>query len=497
MKIFSSEQIHKWDQFTISNEPIESIQLMERAASKCAEQILSIYSGEEIVIFCGPGNNGGDGLAIARILWEQRGLLSKVILFTKGKGSADYNTNLKRWLAISGVEYYDPENKPDLTAKIIIDALFGNGINKPLSGAYQKAVEQINNSGSYVVSIDLPSGMYVDKSSIGNTIIKANETLTFQTMKLGLLMPENEVYFGLVTLIDIGLLPEFEKEELSGCYLTQLYDARELYRPGGRFAHKGNFGHAALITGSYGMMGASVLSARGCLKSGVGKLTCIIPEEGYIIMQTSVPEAMCRVSGKYTLSGDIDVEKYDVVGIGPGIGNLDEYKELLKKVFLQQKRPVVIDADALNVISQHLELLKLIPANSILTPHPGEFDRLFGKTKNNFDQRRLAVQKAKELQIFIVLKGRYTFIATPEGTGHFNSSGNSGMATGGSGDVLTGMLTALLARGYPPKDAAIFGVYLHGMAGDIAAHMYSEESMTAGDIPDFIGSAIHRIANYS
>lgn len=489
MKVFSSEQIRRWDQYTIEHEPIASIHLMERAANACAHHILETYSGEDIVIFCGSGNNGGDGLAIARILWERKGIIPAVILFSKGNGSSDYNTNLERWLSISGISYFDPENKPLLDGKIVIDAMFGNGLNKPLSGKYLDAAIEINNAKGYVISIDLPSGLYCDKSSVGNTIVKAHETLTFQNMKPGLLMPENEPYFGMVTRLNINLSPEFEIGEPCSCYYTEASDAVAIYRPGNRFAHKGDFGHAALITGSYGMMGASVLSAKGCLRSGVGKLTCIIPEEGYTIMQTAVPEAMCRVAGKYALSSEVDTENIDVVGIGPGIGNLDEHATLIRKIFLQQKKPVVIDADAINVISQHPDLIKLIPANSILTPHPGEFRRLFGRADNNFEERRLAIQKAKELQIIIVLKGRYTFIATPEGTGHFNSTGNPGMATGGSGDVLTGILTGLLARGYKPREAAIFGVYLHGLAADIATAELSEESLIAGDITNFLGKA--------
>lgn len=466
---------------------------MERAATQCAIHILDFQADEEVVIFCGPGNNGGDGLAIARILWRIKGIRPRVILLTKGNGSADYQINLKKWLAISQVEYFDAAHPPEMEGKLIIDALFGSGLNRPLEGIYKQAVELINQSNSKIISIDIPSGLLADSSIQNNTAIQADETLTFQCLKLAFLMPEIERYSKKITVINIHLNKTFEQEEPADWYLTEESNIRKIYQPRSRFANKGTFGYAALFAGSYGMMGAAVLSARGCLRSGVGKLACIVPEEGYTIMQSAVPEALCKVSGKYFLSEHIELDGFNVLGIGPGIGDLDEHRNLLSQIFERFRKPVVIDADALNVISQHKELLEQIPSGSIITPHPKEFDRLFGKTDNHFERCRRAIKMAGKLQINILLKGRYTLIAAPDGKGYFNATGNAGMATGGSGDVLTGMITGLLAQNYSPLHAAILGAWLHGLAGDLAAQSLSEESLIAGDLIDFLGKAFLQI----
>jgi NAD(P)H-hydrate epimerase len=354
-------------------------------------------------------------------------------------------------------------------------------------------VNHINNSGTIIISIDLPSGLFADKSSKSNTVIKANHTLSFQNYKLAFLLPENEDYCGDVHLLKIDLHENFEQDEHADFELVDKEVIKTIYKPRNKFSHKGNFGHAALLCGSYGMMGAAVLSASACLRSGVGKLTSYIPKCGYDILQTAVPEAMCIVAGEDHFLSANGIEKFDAVGIGPGIGIFPSHKELLVEIFKKINTPMVIDADALNIIAQNAVLLKSIPASSILTPHSKEFERLFGKTENDFDRLQLALQKSKELNIYIILKGHYSFISTPEGLGYFNSTGNAGMATAGSGDVLTGILTGLLAQGYSSLQTCLLGVYLHGLAGDMAAEKFSQEAMIAGDMVDCLGEAFKEL----
>ena len=298
-----------------------------------------------------------------------------------------------------------------------------------------------------------------------------------------------EWYHEKVELLDIKLSKEFEAHTKSSYELVDHQFIQTIYTPRRAFSHKGNFGHACLIAGSYGMMGASVLGATACVRSGVGKLTCFIPKTGYTILQSAIPEAMCKVFGKKFIEGIDDDFDFDVLAIGPGIGQVPSHPELLKNIFKKFKKPMVIDADALNVLSQHTSLYKKIPAESILTPHPKEFERLFGKTSSDFATIELALKKAEELSIYIVLKGHHTFIATPFGKGYFNSTGNPGMATGGSGDVLTGIITGLLAQKYSSLHACLLGVYLHGLAGDLASHALSQEALKAGDIIAYLPAA--------
>lgn len=497
MKIFSGLQIKKWDSYTISHEPVESIALMERAAIAC-----SIWIHENFIkttsfkIFCGRGNNGGDGLAIARILSVKKYAVYVYILDGDSPGSPDFETNLK-FLKNTKVKIALLKNEksfPSISSEeIIIDALFGTGLHTKISGFISTLIKYINKSPATVVSVDVPSGLFIEKKSKNNSVIKATNTLTFQNPKLAFLLPENESYVGKVVVLDIGLSKEYEEKENVKFNLIDKKLIAILYTSRKAFANKGNYGYACLLSGSYGMMGAAVLSAKACLRSGVGKLTCYICKEGYNILQTSVPEAMCKVSGERFLKNVTDFEDFDVIAIGPGIGKYDSHKILLQNLFRKCKSPVVIDADALNILSENKNLYKLIPPHSIITPHSKEFERLFGKTDSDFVRINLALSKAKEFNIYIVLKGHYTFIATPEGKGFFNSTGNAGMATAGSGDVLTGIITGLLAQKYTPLNACILGVYLHGLAGDIAAENNSEEALIAGDIIDHLGSAYKKI----
>ena len=472
---------------------------MERAAKACAEWIKAAFNNTtSFKIFCGKGNNGGDGLGIARLLLQNKFSVSVYIVESNSKSSEDFQTNLNRLKNISPDIYFfdSPEGFPEIDKdEIIVDALFGTGLNKKPSGIFKKLILHLNKSGAKTISIDIPSGLYTDKSSKENDVIHADYILSFQQQKLAFLMAENEAFCGEVVILDIGLSQEYYNNEKAIFELTDKSNIEQIYIPRKSFANKGNYGYACLVVGSYGMMGAAVLSAKACLRSGAGKLTCYICKEGYATVQTSVPEAMCTIFGNTFIKDVEDLKNFDVIGIGPGIGRHLSHKQLLQKVFKNSKKPVVIDADALNVLSSYPALYKLIPAKSIITPHPKEFERLFGKSKSDFQRVDMAVQKAKELNIYIVLKGHYTFIATPDGIGYFNSTGNAGMATAGSGDVLTGIITGLLAQKYSSLNACILGVYLHGLAGDIAAKRLSQEAMIAGDIIDHLGSAFKQLQN--
>jgi hydroxyethylthiazole kinase-like uncharacterized protein yjeF len=498
MKIFSAAQIKNWDKFTIKHEPVNSIDLMEHAAKACTNWItVKFDKSKSFKIFCGKGNNGGDGLAIARLLLEHAYPVQVYVVETNSPGSPDFETNLERLKKVSNEIYgiESPESFPEIKEDdIIIDALFGTGLNKKPSGIFEKLIIYLNSSVSKsIIAVDIPSGLYTDKSSVENAVIRARYTLSFQQHKLAFLLAENEPYCGEVIILNIGLSDQYYANEPSLFELTDRNNIREIYMPRKAFANKGNYGYACLLVGSYGMMGAAVLSARGSMRSGLGKLTCYVCESGIAIMQTSIPEAMCRVFGNKFIKDVDDFKSFDTVGIGPGIGKHLSHKQLLQNLFRNFKKPVVVDADALNVMSEYPSLYKLIPEHSIITPHPKEFERLFGKTKNEFKTISLALKKAKELNIFIVLKGHHTLIATPEGKGYFNSTGNAGMATAGSGDVLTGIITGLLAQKYSPRNAAILGVYLHGLAGDNAAEKLSKEAMIAGDIIDNLGEAFNKI----
>ena len=501
MKILNTEEIKAWDQYTIEHEPVDSIDLMERAAGRCVDWLSEHGLAENSCsIFCGKGNNGGDGLAIARLLSHRKIPVRVFILEFGHKGTADFQTNLARLHEFPGTEILfiqTPENfHPFHEDELIIDALFGSGLNRAIEGVTASLIEHLNQSGKKIISIDIPSGLFVDRSSVGNAIVKANHTLSFQCYKPALLMAENSAFTGEVHILDIGLHPGFYASLQTPFETSSQSSVKKIYRPRNPFAHKGNFGHALLLAGSLGKMGAAVLAAKACLRSGTGLLTCHVPACGVDILQAAVPEAMVDKDPHSDINTKFKkaIDGFQSVGIGPGIGTAEETNQLLHALFDAYKSPMVIDADALNLMAQDKSLIKKIPEASILTPHPKEFERLFGKSSNEFERIALAREQALQLRSVIVLKGHHSFIAQNEVVqgkqrGIFNVTGNAGMATGGSGDVLTGILTGLLAQGYSSFDAAVLGVYLHGHAGDLAARETSQEALIAGDLVDHLGSA--------
>lgn len=457
---------------------------MERAAQQCTDWLLKkSWKAKRHLIFCGKGNNGGDGLAIARLLLQHDILVSIFILeFGKSK-SPDFQVNLQRLHELPNADIHFIQSSaafPAITKNnILIDALYGSGLNKPLQGLSAELVHHLNASNATIVSIDLPSGLFMDKTSVGNTAAKATFTLTFQCQKLALLMQENAPFVGQVHVLDIGLKKEFLDTITTVADLVDEKIIRNIFKPRHRFGHKGTYGHALIVGGSFGKIGAMVLATKACMQAGSGLTTAFIPKCGYNILQIKAPEAMTIIDEeeKFLAALPDDIDKYAAIGIGPGMGTAQETQHLLSFFIRRYKKPLVIDADGLNILALHPHWLRRLPPCSILTPHPKEFDRVFGNHANDFARMATAEQKAMEYNIIIVLKSHHTFIALPGGSSYFNSTGNVGMAKGGSGDVLTGIITSLLAQGYKPADAALLGVYIHGWAGDIAAKKFSIEAM--------------------
>lgn len=500
MKILSAQQIKEADKRTIENEPISSIDLMERAARACLFRILRLSDDEhEYLIFCGKGNNGGDGLAIARMLAERNIPVEVCIIEHTQNASEDFSTNLTRLqeqgkVSLKNISSVEDLQKTETGGKTIIDAVLGTGINKGTEGLIAKTIEHINASGSKVISIDLPSGLIPDTDNERNVIIKANRTLSFQLPKFAFMFPENAQYIGNFELLDIGLDEKFISDQPCNHFFVtkDIIDHLLLYRK--KNAHKGNFGHVLLLCGSNGKIGAAEMAAMACLRSGTGLLTVHVPSCGYTILQSQVPEAMISSDPEENFISILpDISHFNAIGIGCGIGTEKQTQNILKLLIQNSARPLVIDADALNILSENKTWLAFLPKYSILTPHPKEFDRIAGAHSTSYQRLQSAVELAAKFGIIIVLKGVYTAIVMPDGNVFFNSTGNPGLAKGGSGDTLTGIITGLLARGYAPNHAAILGVYLHGMAADLALKKNHVESLIARDVIDKIPKAFRKI----
>ena len=490
IKIFPTIQLKELDAYTIENEPVSSIDLMERASRALARAMSERCSAETpFTVFAGPGNNGGDALAVSRLLVE-RGCRVEVYLFnTKGTLSPDCETNKERLAGVAGIDFHEITTQfvpPVLTAEhVVVDGLFGSGLNKPLSGGFAAVVKYINTSPATVVAIDVPSGLMGEDNTynIQANIIRADLTLSLQLPKLAFLFAENAPFVGEWQLLDIGLSEEAIEEKETDFALTEHEDVASMLKPRGKFAHKGNFGRALLIAGSQGMAGASVLAARACLRSGVGLLTVHIPFCNNFIVQTSVPEAMTEIDiNDVRFSCATDTDDYQAVGIGPGLGKAGDTEAALLEQIESCQTPMVVDADALNLLGEHRSYIGRLPKGSILTPHPKELERLVGKCQNSYERLTKARELARSAGVHILLKGAYSVVIAPSGKCWFNPTGNPGMATGGSGDVLTGVVLALLAQGYDAETAARMAAYIHGLAGDIACKKHGVMGMTAGDI---------------
>lgn len=450
---------------------------------------------QKIGIVCGTGNNGGDGLAIARLLIHWNYKLKVWIVRGSVAESDDFKVNLERLKGKAEISEIVTSSDRGLFSEcdILIDAIFGSGLSRPVEGIYEQAIQCINQTNAIRIAIDIPSGLMADAPS-GGEVVKADITVSFQLPKLAFLLPSSHSYTGEWHLVDIGLSKTFLKEADARHFLLTAKDIRKRLKIRSTFDHKGQYGHALLVSGSYGKIGASVLSAQAALRSGVGLLTLHAPKCGYSILQSVVPEAMMIADDNdHNITQTQKTDTYTAIGIGPGIGQMESAVKAFSRLLENYQKPVVIDADALNILSSNRELLTLVPAGSILTPHPKEFERLVGKWSDDFDRLSRLKSFAQKLNSVVLLKGAYTSIASPDGKVYFNPTGNPGMATGGSGDVLTGILTGLLAQTYNSLDAAIIGVYLHGLAGDLAVRDLGFESLIAGDIVRYLPTAFQQI----
>lgn len=502
MRIFTSQAIHEIDSATCEAQRISSIDLMERAASMVSCELVSRFMpNQRFVIMAGPGNNGGDALAVARMLIEQGYKKVEVFLFNvSGKLSHDCDEERKKLITIDGVDFTEVSrefNPPYLCDKdVVIDGLFGSGLSQPLIGGFVAVARYINESGAYVVSIDLPSGLFGEWNAHVNRrdMVHANLTLAFQIPRLSFFFEENHDVLGEWKLLDIDLDEKKIKDMESDYMLVEARNIRPLLHRRLPFTGKRDYGSALIFAGSTGMMGAAVMCARATLKSGAGLATVHGPRGGLQIMQTAVPEAMFEPDRNEHFITDMRVHHaHQAIAVGPGIGTGELTVGALESMLKTGVSSLVLDADALNCISRKPQLLSLLPAKTIITPHIGEFDRLFGEQRSSEDRLKTAVEMARQYNIIIVLKGHYTATVRPTGRVYLNSTGNPGMATAGAGDVLTGVITAFLAQGYRPEHAATIGVYVHGLAGDLAADEIGEFGLTAGDIAAYVGRAIRNI----
>lgn len=500
MKIFTSKQIHELDAFTIEHEPITSIKLMERAAQTLSHSIMNqCDKATPIIIFAGPGNNGGDAMAVGRMLAEKQYDVTVYLFNIKNHLSEDCQVNRERLKEskrlrkfIEVTQEFDPPELGEGT--LVIDGLFGSGINKPLSGGFASLVKYINASPCKVISIDLPSGLMSEDNTynIQQNIIRADVTLTLQMKKLCMYLADCQQYLGRVEVLDISLSEQWMAAEQTPYTLIERNDVKSLLKPRPAFAHKGTMGHALIIGGSYGMAGAATLATKACMRSGAGKVTTHIPRAIYRIIQTCIPEAIVHLDkDECCFSEAVDVEHYDALAIGPGLGQRDSTAiALISQIRRSVHLPMLLDADALNILGARRAWMQQLPPGILMTPHPKEFDCMEGSTlTSDYERLSKARDAAQRLQSYVILKGHHSALCQPDGSVIFNSTGNAGMATAGSGDVLTGIIVGLMARGYNVPSAAILGNYLHGLAGDLAAEDLGEESLIASDIIAYLPKA--------
>jgi hydroxyethylthiazole kinase-like uncharacterized protein yjeF len=471
LPLLIAEQIREGDAYTIAHEPISSVDLMERASRAFVGWFANRFpdKNEPITFYCGTGNNGGDGLAIARILCDHHySKLHVVIARFSDKASADFNHNFERikQTCVTITELGKGDEIPADNGTVIIDALLGSGLNKPLSGDYERLVKYINKLERTVVAVDVPTGFFSEGEVPKDTVaIKADLVITFQQPKINFLLPESAPYINCWEAVNIGISEKLVQGLNSPYQFIEEKDIRQMLKPRHRFSNKGTYGHALIVAGQAKTMGAALLSSSAAAHAGAGLTTACIPESGLTALNSYLPEIMAIVRSGDKLP-EIEWDKFSSIAVGPGLGKDADALALLKAIIKNYKKPLVIDADALNLLAENQELLTQLPAGSILTPHMKEFDRLFGDHTSWWQRLQTAIEKAKELNLCILLKNDYTIVATPGGTAYFNSSGNAAMASGGMGDVLTGVIAALLGQKYPPDQACIIGAYIHGKAGD-------------------------------
>lgn len=471
LPLLTSAQIRLADAYTIAHEPIASIDLMERASKAFVGWFINHFPEKKqaIAVFCGTGNNGGDGLAIARILHQlgYKKLDVKIAQFSD-KASDDFKTNLKRIkeTGVSIIEIDKGSDLPDENCEVIIDALLGTGLNKPLTGDYKKLVQHLNSLEKKVVAVDVPTGLFSDgEMPVDAVVMKTDLVITFQQPKINFLLPESGPYINCWEAVNIGLSEKFITSLDSPFAAVEEKDVRKMLKPRRHFSNKGTYGHALIIAGQPETMGAALLCSSASVYTGSGLTTACVPQSGLTALNSYMPEIMAIVRCGTELP-EIKWDNFTSIGIGPGLGQGEQALEILSDVLANSKNPVVIDADALNLLATHHDLWRSVPENSILTPHMKEFDRLFGNHESWWQRIETGIQKAKTYSVNILLKNDYTIIITPQGKVYFNTTSNPAMASGGMGDVLTGIIASLLSQHYTPEEACILGAYLHGKAGD-------------------------------
>lgn len=496
LPVLSATQLREADARTIANEPISSLKLMERAAAHCTQKLLETLAWDvPVVVLAGMGNNGGDGLAMARMLQSAGQRVRVIVLKHKTEGSPDFQHNLL-WATESGlaIEVLDegaelPEFDP---GSYLIDAILGTGLQRPISGWMKEIVRALNQRPNTVLAIDMPSGLFAEDNS-GNdpeAIVQADHTFTLEVPKLALLLPENARFVGEWDVVPIGLDKEFIASLKPLAVVLVQADVAALMPVRTRFSHKGDHGHAWLLAGGEGKMGAALLAAKASLRSGTGLLTLHVPHGNDVLVHTAIPEAMVSMDVLAThLTALPKFAKASAIGIGPGIGTDAETASMLKRLIQDAPAPLVIDADALNILAENKTWLAFLPPGTVLTPHPKEFDRLAGASTNGYERLHKAKALAVKMNMVLVLKGAYTAILSPDGRVFFNSTGNPGMAKGGSGDALTGIITGLRAQGLDPLSAALLGVYAHGLAGDLAAKQLGLDGMLPSDLIEHLPEA--------
>lgn len=478
---------------------------MERAALACTQWIVEHFrTSQTICLVCGTGNNGADGLAIARLLSERHYNVEVFVIKYSPKESEEFTANRKK--LSQGILYHEIHNISEIQIffksdkkKIIIDALFGSGLNRASETLSAEVIKFLNSSKIPIISVDVPSGLFCDElNDSKNSIINAQHTLSFQFPKLSFMFPENADHVGSLTVLDIALHQKYINSASTQYHYLTGDDVSPLLKRRSLSSHKGTFGHALLIAGSYGRMGAAILAGKAALRTGTGLLTLHIPECGYEIIQSTIPEAMATVdSGRYFWFDNIRLEKFNAIAVGPGISTDKQTQNALKLLVQNTGIPLVLDADALNIISENKTWLAFLPANSILTPHPKEFERLTQQASSGMERLKIQREFSIKNKVYVILKGVHTSVSCPDGTIYFNSTGNPGMAKGGSGDALTGIIVSLYAQGYNSKEACLLAVYLHGLAGDIALNELSEEGMLPSDVINKIPAAFNYLKSFT
>lgn len=494
MKILPVQLVREADAFTIAHEPIQSVDLMERAGAACALEISALTDRlAPVAVIAGQGNNGGDGLVIARLLHEMGYRIQIFIMAFGNKGTPDFEANLRRVeLAEIPITWmYQKENIPDFSGfRVLIDAIFGSGLTRPVTGLAAEVIAGINDSGAQIIAIDMPSGLCSDEwtNPDEGAIVEAAVTLTLEIPKLSLLMSRNFRYVGCMRVIPIGLHKEFIRQASTPWSLFAMEEAQQVFMPRGRVAHKGHFGHGLLIAGSRDKGGAALLAAKSALRSGAGLLTAHVPGCLATAINVALPEAMLSIDfGDGFVADTPNSAGYTAVAIGPGLGSHPDTEAVLENLLQTASAPLLLDADALNILARNKPWLKMLPPITLLTPHPKEFERLAGSSGNEFQQLQTAVQFAAEYGCVVVLKSAFTTVINPDGQCSFNVNGNAGLAKGGSGDTLTGIILGLLCRGYVAWDAARLGVYIHARAAELAAQTCGLDAILASEVTEKIG----------